>query len=229
VRNDGSSTEIERSEGQRQCQGARIGDGNLSAGKSLEPQVLLSRITLISHAATLASHHASFPLDEAITEGELEKIAAIGWAAPRAQQVCCGPERRTWQTATALGLQPTETVEISEFNYGMWGGKQIDEIQASNPAGLAAWLTDVEATPHGGESVAQLIARVGAWLEKQTNAGHTVAVTHPAVIRGAILCCLQAPLSSFWRLDIAPLSLTDLRFNGNLWTARSSGCPLSRS
>jgi broad specificity phosphatase PhoE len=229
VRNDGTSTEIEPSEGQRQCQGARIDDGNLSAVKPLEPQVLLTRITLISHAATLALRHASFPLDEAVTEGELEKIAATGWAAPRAQQVCCGPERRTWQTAMALGLQPTETVEISEINYGRWGGKQIDEIQASDPAGLAAWLTDVQATPHGGESVAQLIARVGAWLEKRTNAGHTVAVTHSAVIRGAILCCLQAPLTSFWRLDIAPLSVTDLRFNGRLWTARSTGCPLYRS
>ena len=152
----------------------------------------------------------------------------MGWVAPSAQQVCCGPERRTWQTATALGLRPTETVEIGECNYGMWGGKQIDEIQASNPAGLAAWLTDVQATPHGGESIAQLVARVGAWLEKQANAGHTVAVTHPAVIRGAILCCLQAPLTSFWRLDIAPLSVTDLRFNGRSWTARSSGCPLHR-
>ena len=225
---DGSSTEIEPSEGQRQCQGARVDDGNLSAVKPLEPQVLPSRITLISHAATLASRHRSFPLDEPVTEGELEKVAAIRWAGPRAQQVCCGPERRTWQTATALGLRPTETVEIGECNYGMWGGKQIDEIQASNPAGLAAWLTDVQATPHGGESIAQLVARVGAWLEKQANAGHTVAVTHPAVIRGAILCCLQAPLTSFWRLDIAPLSVTDLRFNGRSWTARSSGCPLHR-
>jgi len=229
MRNNGTSTEIEPSEGQRQCQGARIDDGNLSAVKLLEPQVLPTRITLISHAVTLALRHASFPLDESVTEGELEKIAATGWAAPRAQQVCCGPERRTWQTAKALGLQPTEASEICEINYGMWGGKQIDVIQASDPAGLAAWLTDVQATPHGGESVAQLIARVGAWLEKQTNAGHTVAVTHPAVIRGAILCCLQAPLTSFWRLDIAPLSVTDLRFNGRLWTARSTGCPLYRS
>jgi broad specificity phosphatase PhoE len=221
--------EPEPSEAQRQCQGASIGDGNLSAVKPLEPQVLPTRITLISHAATLALRHSSFPLNESVTEGELEKIAASGWAAPRAQQVCCGPERRTWETATALGLKPTETIEISEINYGIWGGKQIDEIQASDPAGLAAWLTDVQATPHGGESVAQLIARVGAWLEKQTNAGHTVAVTHPAVIRGVILYCLQAPLTSFWRLDIAPLSVTDLRFNGRLWTTRSTGCPLYRS
>ena len=224
-----TSTEPEPSEAQWQCQATRLDDGNLSAMKPSGSQVSPARITLISHGVTLALRHASFPLDEAVTEGELEKIAATGWAASRAQQVCCGPERRTWQTATALGLQPTETVEIREINYGMWGGKKFDEIQANDPTGLAAWLTDVQATPHGGESVAQLIARVGAWLEKQTNAGYTVAVTHPSVIRGAILCCLQAPLTSFWRLDIAPLSVTDLRFNGRLWTARSTGCPLYRS
>jgi broad specificity phosphatase PhoE len=229
VRINETSTEPEPSEAQRRCQGTRVDDGNLSAVKPLEPQVLPTRITLISHAVTLALRHALFPIDEAVTEGELEKIAAIGWAAPRAQQVCCGPERRTWQTATALGLQPTETVEIGEINYGTWGGKQIDEIQASDPAGLAAWLTDVQATPHEGESVAQLIRRVGAWMEKQTTAGHTLAVTHPAVIRAAIICSLQAPPTCFWRLDIAPLSKTDLRFAGRLWTVRSTGSPLYHS
>jgi broad specificity phosphatase PhoE len=194
-----------------------------------EPQTLPARITLISHAATLALKRASFPLDEALVEGEPEKIAALGWTSPRIQQVCTGPEQRTRQTATALGLEGSVESGLADVNYGEWSGKQIDEIQASDPIGLAAWLTDVSAAPHGGESFVQLIVRVGHWMEAQTGAGHTLAVTHPAVIRAAILYSLQAPPESFWRLEIAPLSVTDLRFNGRLWTARSTGCALSRS
>lgn len=207
----------------------RLDDGNLSAVNPLESQVLPARITLISHAATLALRRATFPLDEPVLEGELEKVAAIGWSAPRAQHVWSGPERRTRQTAEALGLKPEGAIEMSDLNFGSWSGKKIEDIQTSDPLGLAAWLTNVETSPHGGESIIQLIARVESWMEKQTIAGHTVAVTHPAVIRAAILCSLQAPPASFWRLDIAPLSSTDLRFNGRLWTVRSTGSSLYHS
>jgi broad specificity phosphatase PhoE len=172
---------------------------------------------------------AAFPLDEPVIAEELDKIAALGWTAPRAQQVWCGPEQRTRQTAEALGLRPDRAIEISDIDFGSWAGKEIEDVQVGDPSGLEAWFTDTEVSPHGGESFVQLISRVGSWLERQTVAGHTVAVTHPSVIRAAILCSLQAPHNSFWRVDIAPLSVTDLRFNGKLWTVRSIGCLLDRS
>ncbi len=186
--------------------------------------MLPTRITLLSHAPTVAMRHASFPLDEPLLEGEIEKIASIGWRAPRAQQVWCGPEQRTRQTAAALGLESSVSIDLGDVNYGAWEGKEIDNIQANDPEGLADWLTNVNVAPHGGESIAQLLARVRRWMECQTSAGHTVAITHPAVIRAAILCAIQAPPESFWRIEIAPLSITDLRFNGRLWTVRSTGC-----
>jgi broad specificity phosphatase PhoE len=206
----------------------RPADGNLAAVKALESKALPARITLISHAPTVALRHASFPLDEPLIEGEIERIASIGWIAPRAQHVWCGPECRTQQTAKALGLEPSVSVDLGDVHYGTWQGKEIDDIQANDPEGLANWLTNVNAAPHGGESLAHLIARVGQWMECQTSAGHCLAITHPAVIRAAILCAIQAPPESFWRIEIAPLSVTDLRFNGRHWTARSTGCPLLR-
>ena len=48
-----------------------------------------------------------------------------------------------------------------------------------------------------------------------------MAVTHPAVIRAAILVALDAPPKSFWRIDIAPVSRTVLHFRGQAWTLRS--------
>jgi broad specificity phosphatase PhoE len=71
-----------------------------------------------------------------------------------------------------------------------------------------------------------LIDRVGLWLKKQRDVGHTLAITHPAVIRAAIVSALEARPLTFWRIDIAPLSITDLRWNERMWTLRSSGCVL---
>jgi broad specificity phosphatase PhoE len=50
----------------------------------------------------------------------------------------------------------------------------------------------------------------------------TVAVTHPAVIRAAILTALDAPPKSFWRIDVAPVSRTVMHFRGHVWTVRST-------
>jgi len=63
------------------------------------------------------------------------------------------------------------------------------------------------------------MARVSTWLETQRAApGITVAVTHASVIRAAIVGALQAEARSFWHIDIAPLSLTELSANNGRWT-----------
>jgi broad specificity phosphatase PhoE len=187
---------------------------------------LTSRLTLIAHAATEAQRRAAFPLDEPLEKRELEKVAALGWKAPRALRVASGPERRAQKTAEALGLSAEQVDELRDCDYGAWRGLTLSEVELRQPEEVLAWLTDPAAAPHGGESILRLIARVGAWLEEQRAPAHTIAVTHPAVIRSAVVHALQAPPSSFWRVDIAPLSLTDLRWNGRVWTVRSSGCAL---
>ena len=91
-------------------------------------------------------------------------------------------------------------------------------------ADLAVWLTDPTSAPHGGESVVDLIDRVAGWLESLTaGPSRTVAVTHPAVVRAAILLALDAPPKSFWRIDIAPASRTEMHYRGHAWTLRSTG------
>lgn len=194
--------------------------------KGLEPKALPTRITLISHAPTLALKQAKFPLDERLPEEEFTKIQQLRWAAPVAQAALCGPEMRTQQTAEGLGLKASVAKELADVDYGAWSGKEIAEIQATGAEGLAYWLGDVSAAPHGGESFTDLIAKVGRWMDGQLGAGHTIAVTHPPVVRAAILCAIQAPHESFWRIEVGPLTVTDLRYNGRLWTVRSAGCPL---
>jgi len=184
-------------------------------------------VTLISHAGTRAQRLAAFPVDdEPVDEGAR---AEIGWRAPRVQQVWSGPERRVRQTAEALGLSATTATALRDCDYGNWSGRELSEVQLAEPERVLSWLTDVMAAPHGGESIRDVIDRIGRWLDEQRGVGHIIAVTHPAVIRAAIVSALDVPPQAFWRIDIAPLSLTDLRFNGRGWTLRSSGCALRGS
>ena len=184
------------------------------------------RLTLISHAATDAQRRASFPLNEPLGDGEVETISALRWNAPRAQCTLSAPELRAQQTSQALGLSAEVDSELRDCDYGAWSGFALNDVGSSKPEEVAIWLTDPGAAPHGGESIVDLIDRVGLWLKNQRDVAHTLAVTHPAVIRAAILCALEASPQTFWRIDIAPLSITDLRWNERMWTLRSSGCVL---
>jgi broad specificity phosphatase PhoE len=159
----------------------------------------------------------------------VEKICALKWNAPRAERILTAPELRAQQTSQALGLSADVDSDLRDCDYGAWGGFTLNDVASRKPEEVQLWLTDPEAAPHSGESIVGLIDRVGLWLEKQRGAGFTLAITHPSVIRAAIVCVLEATPQTFWRIDIAPLSITDLRWNERVWTLRSSGCALSKS
>ncbi len=187
---------------------------------------MIAGFTFISHAATDAQRNAAFPLDEAIIEPERTRIAKLGATLPRAEQIWSAPEQRAQQTSRILGLQVLVASELRDCDYGQWRGRKMEEVQADDPEGLVAWLTVPNSIPHGGESIESLIGRVGKWLDEQTDVKHTIAVTHPSVIRAAIVYALRLPAQSFWRFDISPVTLTDLRFSRDVWTVRCCGCPL---
>lgn len=188
---------------------------------------MTARILFIAHAATQAQRQAAFPLDEPIAEPEIAKIAALHWSGPKAERIWSAPEQRTQQTAGALGLAAARAEELRDCDYGRWRGRALEQVQAEDPEGIVAWLTDADAAPHGGESVERLIQRIGAWMDEQRETKSAIAVTHPAVVRAAIVHALRLPAQMFWRFDIAPLTLTDLRFSRNMWTLRCVGCALS--
>jgi broad specificity phosphatase PhoE len=185
-----------------------------------------SRLTLISHGATEAQRRASFPIDESVLEREIGKITELKWKMPGTAQGWSAPEQRTQQTSHALGLEFTLADGLRDCDYGRWRGRTMNEVQDEDQEGVLAWLSDPSAAPHGGESLQGLVSRIGNWIEGQRAVKHAVAVTHPAVIRAAVVYALQIPVHTFWRIDIAPLTVTDLRFNNSVWTLRYSGCHL---
>lgn len=177
------------------------------------------RLTLVSHALTDAMAAGRFPTDEPLSPvGHRQVDASMDLGI--ADAAYCGPEKRTRQTAELLGLQAQVAPQLADLDCGRWRG---DVLSGVLPAELAIWLTDPSQAPHGGETVVDLIGRVRGWMDTLTgHRGRLIAVTHPSVIRAAILVALDAPPKSFWRIDIAPASRTVMHFRGHAWTLRST-------
>lgn len=180
------------------------------------------RLTLIAHAATCARKTAAFSLDEPIetTPEATPGLHGLKRLAGRTTRFFHGPELRTRQTAALLASNSEVDEALRDCDLGEWKGRALEALLSREAQHIAAWMADWEATPHGGESIAQLYQRVGAWMDALTGTGHLVAVTHPFVIRAALMRVLQCPPQAFHAIDVEPLAAVDLRFNGT-WRLRA--------
>ena len=175
------------------------------------------------HAATPATRATAFPADEALDERGLADAMRLAQALPAEPgDVLCSPAERCRQTAEAARLgAPVTDPALAECEFGTWAGRTLAEVHAADAAAATAWMTDADAAPHGGESLTAFCARVGTWLDAQAERdGRSVAVTHAGVVKAAVVHALGAPVMSFWRLDVAPLSITELHAHDGRWTVR---------
>lgn len=187
---------------------------------------MTTRLVLICHASTNAVRKSAFPADEPLDELGATDAAAFSSLLPAADRVWTGPERRARQTAAALGLDAIAESRLRDCDYGAWAGCTFEDVHAHDPKATEAWLRDPAATPHGGESILSLMRRVADWLsEQQAHHRQSIAVTHAAVIRAGIVHAIRAAPETFWRIDIAPLSMTRLSGMNGRWNLGCSGCP----
>jgi broad specificity phosphatase PhoE len=184
------------------------------------------RLTLVTASSTAATASAAFPADEPVD------ARGAGWvsdARPRIGRhdaARTGPAQACRQTAAGLGLAVDVDDGLRDWDHGRWQGMGLDAVAAAEPAGFAAWTIDADATPHGGESLTAVLARVAAWLADLPDEGSLIAVAPVAVVRAAVVVALCAPSSAFWRHDPAPLTATVLRGSARRWTLRCAGAPL---
>jgi broad specificity phosphatase PhoE len=182
-----------------------------------------SRLTLICHARTVAQKLARFPTDEPVENLAVPSDAFRARLAVT-RRLVCAPELRAQQTATWFGVDAQIDKALRDCDWGRWHGQSIKDLQANENQALQAWLADPDAAPHGGESVRQLTQRVALWLDTiAATPGDVVAVTHPFVMRAALTQVLQG--AAFNAIDIEPLAMIDLRFNG-IWRLRLPGMAL---
>jgi broad specificity phosphatase PhoE len=177
------------------------------------------RLTLVCSAGTAATRKAMFPQDEPLDARGLDSAGELAARLRSFDSAISGPELRARQTAQALKLGASVDVALRDLDYGEWAGRSLADIDAN----LAArWRADATMSPPGGESIAELFDRVRLWLGRASlRSGRCVAVTHVPVMRAAVAIALGAPVSSFWQIDIRPLSRVVMHGEGERWRLRS--------
>lgn len=185
------------------------------------------RLLLVRHAATAATRAAAFPRDDdALDARSLAAAAALAPALPSRCEAMSSPAIRCRETVAAAGLEAVTDAAIAECDFGAWSGRTLAEVDAEDRDGVARWMRDPHAAPHGGETLAAFAGRVGRWLDGQTlRDGAAVAITHAEVVKAAVVHALGAPIDAFWRIDVAPLAITELHAHDGRWTIARINCP----
>ncbi|MFG2797897.1 histidine phosphatase family protein [Streptomyces pseudovenezuelae] len=183
---------------------------------------MTSRVTLISPAMNAALRQALF--DDGTTsldEGGAATARAAAGSLPAPTRVLTSPSTRCRETATALGFEGVPVADLGGLDAGRWQGLTLDEVAATEPEAVGSWLSDPSSAPHGGDSVQSVCERVGRWLDTAQGAdGRTLAVVEPDVVRAAVVHALGLSAAVFWRLDVAPLTATELSGRAGRWNLR---------
>ena len=154
-----------------------------------------------------------------VAQGVAQAEAAAGEVETRGggDVLVCSPMLRTRETAAIIGarvgLTPVVVDGLEEGRFGEWDGSTFAEVMARWPEEMAAWLSSPEVAPPGGESLAQVSARVGGALDEVLSAysGRRVLMAaHVGTIRSLTARALGAPLPSMNRMELAPASITTL-------------------
>lgn len=187
----------------------------------------MTRFWLIRHALVAEACRATYygrqdvPLCEATLKAELPRLRALADGLPRPAAWYVTPLSRTRLTAAAIvaaGYPETawrEEPGLTEQALGDWEGLPHAEILArlSLPAHPFWPLAAAERAPGGGETIADVIERVGNALERLA-AAHpnedVVAVSHGGAIRAAVAHALALGPEQALHLSVQNLSLTCL-------------------
>ncbi|WP_326696905.1 histidine phosphatase family protein [Streptomyces sp. NBC_01754] len=182
---------------------------------------MTSRVVLVSPATSPALREARFDADCSIDERGAARARAAAGSLPRAARVVTSPGARCRETAAELGLRGEDAPGLAPLDVGRWRGRTLDEVGAGEPGAVARWLTDPTSAPHGGEAVQDVCTRVGTWLDAAARVdGRTLAVVEPEIVRAAVLHALGLPAEVFWRLDVPPLTATELSGRAARWNLR---------
>lgn len=193
-----------------------------------KPAEAPTTLLLVRHGTTEHSHDGRFsgrnnlPLD---ATGRRQAAAAARLLARTegAEAVLTSPLRRARETAAViaaeLGTAITVCDDLIEMDFGRWEGLTFAEAERGWPAELAEWIAHEDAAAVGGESFADVRARVSRFsdeLRSRYARQRVVAVSHLGPAKVLLRLALGAPHEAIYRLQVetASLSVVDYYADG---------------
>jgi alpha-ribazole phosphatase len=188
---------------------------------------------LIRHALVAENARAilygvmDVPLCETTLLEQAPMYRSLAKRLPRPAQWLVTPLSRTSRTAQTIfahgypSTEPAVEPGLTEQSLGEWQGLPHAELppRLQQPA-HAFWPLAGHEKPPGGESMAEVITRVGAAMERlaETHAGRDVViVSHGGAIRGAIAHALRIGPDNALHMSIQNLSLSRLQRTPDGW------------
>lgn len=177
---------------------------------------MAERLLVVAHGPTAALREATFG-----DPGHVLDAAAIPAVLARLVRWRHGPEAACAETASRLGGPGEAMGSLGTCDFGSWTGRSLADVGTEDPKAVGHWLADPHAKPHGGESLAELILRVGAAVDQSAwPEGQSILVVTPLVARALAVHALGAPPETIFRIDIAPLGHMTLSRNTSSWRLR---------
>jgi broad specificity phosphatase PhoE/ribonuclease HI len=140
---------------------------------------------------------------------------------PKPTTVIHSPLKRASQTAKhislSLGVPAVAMDEFQEIGFGKFDGLTNEEVIRNFPEEYEKWRGSFDIPPPSGESLSDFDYRLFLGLQKllEKHKGQTVVlVSHVMPIRGLVKRALDAGPAAYWRPQIAPGSISIIRFWG---------------
>lgn len=162
--------------------------------------------------------------DVSLAEDAAVCAARLAPLLPAGAPVFSSPLSRCRLLAEALHPAPRLDARLAELNFGAWEMQAWDAIDHTGRDGLDAWAADpLHFKGHGGESAAELQARVAEFFHDHSHVEELVLVTHGGVMKACagLLAGLSAPAWMGLSFDFGTVSL--LGEGRLLWHNRGYG------
>lgn len=195
-------------------------------------------LTLIRHAATALNDDGRYQgrCDPDLSEPGVSQAKGLGrriakesavfdsvWASDRHRALC-----------TAVLALPRAIVRqdarLRELDFGVFDGLTYEENLSRHTNVFLAWLADPwHVRPPSGETLAELTARVEAWVGQLASSQNVLAFTHGGPIRVILARSIGLSFVEAQRLPVGPCGLVRVRLNASGALVTLSRAPEERS
>ena len=139
-------------------------------------------------------------------------------------RVIASPLARARESAALLAERWSLPVEVeprlAEMDFGEWDGRTWADLESADGGRLAEWMSAWVSVPApGGESFADVAARVSDWAGELPREESALLVAHAGSIRALLCTLLELPLDAAFRLRVDHARVSAVRLG-------SRGCEL---